>query len=292
MLYGHTGYICWLEANYTGGAVRAAKGIVLLTALVLQACATTGGDGASEAPAEAVVTPTYVPQQGLSDKERFREVLALLEDGDPLAARAELLLYLQAQPNSEIGRDLLAQIDEPSAEYFPEEYREVQLQSGQSLSTLSQQYLGSVFRFHALAKYNGIAEPRKLSAGQTIRIPLTTQAREAFAAADSGTPVATPAPASRPAPAPEPAPAAAEAPVEPPAPVKAPPPPPGPAAEETTAEQVEQLHREALNAYRAQDLDRAIALWDEVLALDPGHENARLYRSQAMDMKKKLENMI
>ena len=55
--------------------------------------------------------------------------------------------------------------------------------------------------------------------------------------------------------------------------------------------QIESLHKEALNAYRRQNLDKAIGLWDEVLALDPEHENARLYRSQAISLKKKLSNL-
>ena len=57
------------------------------------------------------------------------------------------------------------------------------------------------------------------------------------------------------------------------------------------AQRAEGLHREALNAYRAQDLDSAIALWDEALALDPEHPNAMLYRSQAIDLKRKLSDL-
>jgi len=277
---------------------------------MLQACATTDGDGGANAPAGEQQPPAYVPQAGLSDKQRFREVLTLLEAGEPTQARAELLLYLDAQPGSEIGSDLLAQIDTPADEYFPEDYRELKLQSGWSLSTLAQRYLGSVYRFHALAKYNGIAEPRRLTAGQTIRIPLTASARAAFAAEDAGVPVpepeqsravgdgrmapadTTPAPAAGPvADAPLPAPAAAPEPE--PAVVSLPEPASAPEAQvEAGSQQVEQLHREALNAYRAQDLDRAIDLWDEVLELDPDHESARLYRSQAVELKRKLSNLL
>ena len=50
----------------------------------------------------------------------------------------------------------------------------------------------------------------------------------------------------------------------------------------------ERLHRDALNAYRAQDLEQAIALWNQVLAKDPDHESARLYRAQALELQKKL----
>ncbi len=276
---------------------------------------------ADEAEATAVQETAYTPQQGLSDKERFREVLYLLEEGEPGHARVELSLYLQSQPNSEVGRDLLRQIDLPADEYFPPQYREIELTSGWSLSSVSQHYLGSVFKFHALAKYNGIAEPRKLTAGQTIRVPLTAEARVAFAA-DDATETQPQMPATEPAepaleaespPAAEPADEAqavsevevsAEPQAMPAAEPATPPPQPQPAVEAAavsapaaaqvplSSERVEALHREALNAYRAQDLDRAISLWDEVLAADPDHENARLYRSQAVELRRKLSNLL
>jgi tetratricopeptide (TPR) repeat protein len=54
---------------------------------------------------------------------------------------------------------------------------------------------------------------------------------------------------------------------------------------------VDALHREAINAYRAQDLDKAIDLWNEILAADPGYESARLYRSQAEALKARLQRL-
>ena len=38
--------------------------------------------------------------------------------------------------------------------------------------------------------------------------------------------------------------------------------------------------------------DRAIALWDELLAIEPDHENARLYRSQALELQQKLRSLM
>ena len=45
------------------------------------------------------------------------------------------------------------------------------VQRDDSLSKIAQQYLGDRFRFHILAKYNDIANPSKLAAGQVIKIP-------------------------------------------------------------------------------------------------------------------------
>jgi tetratricopeptide (TPR) repeat protein len=54
---------------------------------------------------------------------------------------------------------------------------------------------------------------------------------------------------------------------------------------------VEGMHREALLEYNRQNLDKAIDLWDRVLALLPTHNNARLYRSRAIDLKSKLQKL-
>ena len=54
---------------------------------------------------------------------------------------------------------------------------------------------------------------------------------------------------------------------------------------------IDALHREAINAYRSQDLDRAIELWNQILAVDPAHESARLYRSQAEALKERLQRL-
>lgn len=54
---------------------------------------------------------------------------------------------------------------------------------------------------------------------------------------------------------------------------------------------VDSLHRQAITAYRSQDLDTAIELWDQILAADPDYESARLYRSQARTLKERLKSL-
>lgn len=226
-----------------------------LLVVVFAACAACTAMGGSQQP----TAQTGQSQPASSAKERFAQVLRLLENGDAAAARVELIAYLEQQPASEVGRDLLRQIDTPAEEYFPQQYRVVELAPGDSLSTLAQEYLGDVYQFHALAKYNGIKQPRQLELGQSIKIPLTDYARSQFDVPAS--------PASTPA-----APAAVS----------------GASKAEPAQGQVDALHRQALNEFRAQNLDSAIALWDELLLIDPGHESARLYRNQAIELKEKL----
>jgi hypothetical protein len=234
----------------------------------------------------------------------------MLEDSQPRQARAELAAYLQEKPRSDVARDLLRQLDEDAEVYYPDSYREITLASGESLSTLAQRYLGSVYQFYALAKYNGIAEPRRLRAGQTLKIPLTETARASFAVEDDPESLAREVAAEAEALATSAAiqqEAAVDAGSD--TPVEAAIAGVGAAGEESGEESLPQpalqpaamaavpadesgeLHRRALNAYRAQDLDGAIALWDRVLVLDPEHENARLYRAQALELQGKLRRL-
>jgi len=241
--------------------------------------------------------PVYEAQPGLSYQQRFREVLLQLESGRVGQARAELIAYLDQQPDSEVGADLLRQIDLPSGEYYPDDSREITLVNGQSLSTLAREYLGSVYQFHALAKYNGVAEPGKVRAGHTIRIPLTANAQTVFAAMDGRRKLSKDEAAAEIA-ATMPEPSAQEAAVE--EQVLEPVVTSGTLKRNTLAVQKlpavpagdpDALHRKALNAYRAQDLQRAIELWDEVLVIDSGHERARLYRTQALELQSRLRRL-
>ena len=51
------------------------------------------------------------------------------------------------------------------------------------------------------------------------------------------------------------------------------------------------LHKQAMTKYRQQQLDQAIELWDKVLEIDPNHLNAQVHRSQAQDLKIRLEKL-
>lgn len=51
----------------------------------------------------------------------------------------------------------------------------------------------------------------------------------------------------------------------------------------------QQFHREASVLFRQQKLNEAIAKWDVVLNVDPEHSNALAYRTQAIELKQRLE---
>ncbi len=352
---------------------------------LISGCATTGENGSatlpgpgdtqaqSQQPPEAI----YQATPDLTVQQRFRQALALLEAGNPGQAKAELQAYVDERPNSKIARDLLNQI-ELAADYFPTESFPVELESGESLSTLSKKYLGGVYKFYALARYNNIDVPKNIRIGQTIRIPMTEAAiaaREALAN-DAENPNTLPPVAESPPPLPEP---------EPQAPEPSPDSSPGPSqvlAQHVDAGNYEQAitavenfpgelskedqqlailaylsgadeleaagqnitaakrfvsaatllqatgeadralsayrsavnlnpadvktadayatlrkdlankyHREASKAFRAQELDTAISIWDRVLEIDENHANAQVYRAQALELKERLSTL-
>lgn len=314
----------------TGGP----KALALSVAFVLAGC--VEAPATKQAEPVAVEAPEALP--GLTTSQRLRRSLQLLEDGDEATARVELVAYMRAAKNSSTGRSLLRQIDTPPEEYFPAEFREVILRKDQSLSNIAQTYLGSAVQFHALAKYNGIEQPKRMFPGQIVKVPLTESAVSAFSeledaldepaldslplaerlepvplavdavsAADSESSdlpreVIAPqetkaresagaigAEASERATAGVPKEPIIEAVQEQLEPVMQ------AAAQEPAAApaplDVDGLHRRAINAYRAQDLDTAIELWDQILDADPSYEGARLYRSQALALKKRLNSL-
>ena len=235
---------------------KAALWSILLT---IGGCSTISGvvDSIGDSITENKPEKSAVAVAEIPPEQRFQQSLRLLEQGNTEAARGELVEYLQQRPDDETASNILLQIDTPAADYFPADYRIVRLPSGGSLSTLAEHYLGDPYQFHALAKYNDITQPGKLEQDQAIKIPLTDHARGAFKPSGSG------------------AASTSKVKIE------------GTASASQKAK-ADALHREALNEFRAQNLDNAIALWNKVLVIDPGYEQARLYRSQAIELKEKL----
>lgn len=218
--------------------------------------------------------------------------LQLLHEGRVRQARALVIERLDANPRDADARDLLRQIESPPEVFLGEDHFIHEVERGETLSMLAERYLGDADRFFILARYNDIESPQRLRAGQDLRIP------------------------TRFADAPEPADPAAEAPR---------------AAERAVARGkaalaagdrvaaatafaralehdpehalaraeldrlrdsvVPELHREAVLLYRNHALDPAIELWDRALAIDPDFDRARDYRSRAMELRSRLDEV-
>ncbi len=54
---------------------------------------------------------------------------------------------------------------------------------------------------------------------------------------------------------------------------------------------VEKYHKQAMVLYRKQELSKAIEIWDNILQIDPDYELAKQYRSRALELKRKIEQL-
>ena len=282
---------------------------------ILAGCATPPPPPPAPKPAEPVVAapkpvtpaaPELPPAQAKAEAQKLAlSAIDMLQNGDEANARAALEKATAMDPANDLARKLLDQIKaDAQAELGPVFFRYT-VQRDDTLSKIAQAYLGDRFRFYILAKYNDIANPSKLGAGQVIKIPGKAPATPAAAAA--GRPPATPAAAPA---APETAPAAeAEAPQK--------------KAVSTLMQQgaeqqksgnlegayatfseavraepgnrdavkvalVRRYDREATQAYQRQNLDLAIKKWDQILELDPNNQKAKLERGHAIELQKKM----
>ncbi|WP_141215657.1 lipopolysaccharide assembly protein LapB [Hahella sp. CCB-MM4] len=132
-----------------------------------------------DSQADVVVAPAYVAKPGLTPKQRFRYALKKLNADKTDEALVELETYHESNPDDSRASRIIKQINSPIEELYPVESFPVELQWGQTLSTLSRDYLGDVYGFYGLAKYNGIPVSSKLVVGQSINIPATDRALRA-----------------------------------------------------------------------------------------------------------------
>ncbi len=172
--------------NLVGNGV---KTLLCITLFALVACQSTG-PVSTDADHGALDTgladePQFVAEPGLTNRERLRKAINELSLGMDKQAEAELREYIANVVNSRIAEDLLRQINTPVSELYPEEFVNVPLIDGASLSSIAKDYLGDPLQFYGLARYNDIIEPGKTEAGQIIKVPLTDMAKKNMATLDS-----------------------------------------------------------------------------------------------------------
>jgi tetratricopeptide (TPR) repeat protein len=315
---------------------RAALPIVV--ASVLAACQTpppAEAPHASPQPAaqpEPVIAPPVAPPAplgpvGAAAQQQAQKIalasVEMLESGNEESASAELKRALAIDPQNKLALNMTRQIAADPATALGRESFAYTVRQSDTMSRIAQRFLGDVYAFYILARYNNIAVPKQVSAGQVLRIP--GKAPPPGAAAQAPSPAPQPVQATAPSPPaapPEPRPAAAAPPPPPP-----PPPPPEPtpgeramrnaaAAERTgdlararteyqnaatlgqpgAAAKADQLRTQlaqryanaAKGAFSRQDLDASIANWQRVLEVDPDYPQARSELERMRGLKEKL----
>ena len=256
------------------------------------------------APAPAPA-PELTPAQAKSQAQRLAlDAVEQLQNGDEPAARVTLDKAMALDSTNDLARKLQEQIKADAQKELGPVFFRYTVQRDDSLSKLAQQYLGDRFRFYILAKYNDMASPNKLAAGQVIKIPGRAPATPPAAVA----PPAPPADAVVKPAEPEAKPhddvadllqkgkdleasgnlegayaaysdAARKTPVNAEAVRR---------RDASKAVLVRSLDREGTQAFQRQNLDLAITKWDRILELDPNNQKAKLERERCLELKKKM----
>jgi tetratricopeptide (TPR) repeat protein len=281
--------------------------------------------GATRQPDVTAVVPagSMPPATPAAQQQALRIAQAaveLLETGHEDQARAELNRALALDPHSKLAHNLLRQITADPIATLGRESFTYTVRPTDTLSRIAGRFMGDIYAFYILARYNDIRVPKQVSGGQVIRIPgkapppgtLEREARRpepavlASNAPTAAVPAAPPLVAPAPPPPPEPTPgerairsaeaakragdlerAMAEyrraATLE----------QPGAAA---NAEQMRKLlvSRYSVNARSAfakQDLDGAIRYWEHVLEIDPSNDTARLERQKSLALREKVKSL-
>lgn len=315
-----------------------AMGTTLALSLALSACVNPPKQPAPEPPAPAASAPEAPPppppepppatpaEQALAQKTAMQSV-DLLEAGQEDQARAELQRALTLDRNNKLAQNLMKQITADPVALLGRESFAYTVQSNDTLSRIAGRFMGDIYSFYILARYNDIRVPKQVSGGQVLRIPGKPPSGPLYPPPTKGgrndkTPAAAPATPGTVTPA-STAPAAPATPV-----VTAPPPPPEPtpgekalrageaheragrfdkaleeyqraeAADQPGAsakieavrkKQIAAATLKARTAFAKQDLAGAIKGWDTVLQLDPNNELAKLERQKAVTLKAKAD---
>jgi len=291
-------------------AIWRVASVAVVAAALVAACADQpkkeAAPAATPPPTAVPATPPRPPEPELSpaqakaqSQKLALEAVDQLQNGDEIAARQTLAKALSLDPANDIAKKMNDQIAADAQKELGPTFFRYTVARDDSLSKLAQQYLGDRYRFYILAKYNDIANPSRLAAGQIIKIPGRAPPPSAAPAPEVAT---TPPPADAAAPSADLASlmrkgrlqqsvgnlegayttftdAVARYPGN------------KDAVEQRDAVKTALIRgydRDAIQAFQRQNLDLAISKWDRILELDPANQKAKLERERALDLKKRM----
>ncbi|NVJ51099.1 MAG: LysM peptidoglycan-binding domain-containing protein [Gammaproteobacteria bacterium] len=138
---------------------------VVICSLLLTGCQSFIGDQ----------PPAPVKQAGSAAEvsQWINQAIVKLESGQADAAQMLLKKALAAAPNNPTAKRLLGQIEVAAKKRYGSDFFYYQVKQGDTFGKLALRFLGHSLEFYGLAKYNNIANPQNLRAGQRIKIPQT-----------------------------------------------------------------------------------------------------------------------
>ncbi|TAN08763.1 MAG: LysM domain-containing protein [Rhodanobacteraceae bacterium] len=240
-----------------------------------------------------------------------------LQRGHYAEGEKSLRRFVAAHPGDRSAQFMLHQLTVNPEKMLGHASRRYVVQAGDTFSTLAARYLGDPNLFLILARYNGSTNPSRLSVGQAIRLPTAAPGistpGDTTVSGPNGTdqravanvPSEVP---SMPAPVTEATTAKAArlqaesvaladqghkaqalARLDQALDMDPRLQPSGAKSASLRQELLANYHQRAIILYRDQHLDQAIALWNHVLAIDPGYEPAVIYRARALEIKQRLK---
>lgn len=294
---------------------------VLLAGLVVAGCAQIGGiktrvanwtNTEPSAPAATAPGTPSTPRLSVIVNDE-------LEHGHYGEGEQALRRYIRQHPDDQQAKSMLRQLTVKPEQMLGQASRPYVVRPGDSYSVLAARFLGDSNLFLILARYNGSTNPSQLSVGQTIRIPTSAPSGSVAAKAASAAAQGADQRAGEesrlmvpPTSAPTTEATAAKA-----ARLQAESvallgrgqktqalarldqafdldprlQPSGPKAASLREQLLANYHQRAVILYRDQKLDPAIALWNHVLAINPGYEPALIYRARALELKQRLKQL-
>ncbi|MBK7238543.1 MAG: LysM peptidoglycan-binding domain-containing protein [Sterolibacteriaceae bacterium] len=249
----------------------------IAAALALSAC-TTPPPAPPPAPPEARPQPaTEVaprPPPTAAEQQQAQKIALhvadLLEAGNEEEARSEIDRALLLDPNNKLAQNFLRQMTvDPLAALGAESFAYT-VRPGETLSRIAGRFMGDIYAFYLLARYNDVRVPRLVSSGQTIRIPGRAPPPEV---------IKPPRPTAETRPRP-PRPVVEREERESTPPPAAPPPPPVQSPPQEVVTPAEKAYREGIAAQRSGNRERAYQQFRQAAQLDPAHPDARAKADQ------------
>ncbi len=105
----------------------------------------------------------------------LKSVIELMQNGEAQLASDSLVAMIADHPSPKVMKALLLQLQTDSNTLFGDDFYEITVRAGDTLSDLADQHLSDPLQFYALAKYNDIAIPRLLEVNQRLKIPIRRQ---------------------------------------------------------------------------------------------------------------------
>ncbi|WP_375391921.1 LysM peptidoglycan-binding domain-containing protein [uncultured Sphingomonas sp.] len=139
---------------------RALAACACVPAILVAAC--------SHAPGAHPAAPSTKAPPAAAESDA---ILALLDQGNVDAARKRLKAALKRAPDDPKLAVLRDSLDRDPKDLLGPQSYPYTVQPGETMTGLAQRFLGNRLKAYQLARYNGVAKPAALAAGQVIRIP-------------------------------------------------------------------------------------------------------------------------